>query len=289
MFTYSENKDNPILITKKHPEKQINLGMYNFLNCLPIALPLDNIPENIILKQFGTPNMFNRYLSEGIVDVTPVSTYEYLKNKHKYQLLNGLSINAKGQVGSVMLFSKYEFEELKNKKIALTNTSSTSVSLLKIIFKKVLKDIPDLYIHKNEKTAREYLKEYDAVLLIGDPALIANYKLKNDKNIIIYDLATLWKEYTTFDPVFCVWCALKTWAEKYNNSYEFINECLIKSKTLGLNQMYDKVIIQAATISDLPKEYLDNYYKNQLCYDFEEAQMVSIKYYYTQLKENNLL
>lgn len=290
MITINNKQDYlNILLPEKNLATPIKLGKYSFLNCLPINLPIEIIPDNIITSTFGTPEVINNLLNQDKLHVGPISSYEYLRDKDKYVLLNDISISSQKEVGSVILFSNLNFNDLKNKKIAVAHTSSTSVKLLQLLLIKSTGFRANFTVHHYEKPLEEYLKIYDAVLYIGDPALVASIKIKSHQNIITYDLAELWHNSTGLPMVFGVWVALKSWASQNNDAFEYVNNSLIKAKELGLNQYFHKIISKAKSESGLAEDILVNYYKNQLSYDFSRLQKQSLEYYCCQLKENNLL
>ncbi|MEW5819453.1 MAG: menaquinone biosynthesis protein [Cyanobacteriota bacterium] len=271
------------------PSKTIILGKYNFINCLPLNLPLEDIPEKIIQPVFGVPNVINKLLYDGIINIGPISSYDYLKNKEKYALLKDISISSQKTVGSVILFSNIPLEDLANKTIAVAHTSSTSIRLLNLLIKIKTKQSAKLVTHYYEQGLQSLLNLFDAILYIGDPALNATYKENNNNNIIIYDLAEEWYKITNMPMVFGIWVAYKDWAVKNPEALEFINHCLSKSKELSFNLLFNDLIENASRSVNLPNEILVNYYKNQLSYDFSDIQKQALEQFHCQLSENDLL
>lgn len=276
-------------ISENQINKTIKLGKYNFINCLPVNLPMEYMSEDLIQSTYGTPEVINKAMFEGKIHVGPISSYEYLKNKDKYILLKDISISSQKSVGSVMLFSNFNFNELTKKNIAVAHTSSTSVRLLELLIRMFNTHSANFTKHYYEKDIFEQLKTFDAVLYIGDPALLIAYKLKNQNMIKVYDLAQKWYEQTNLPMVFGVWVASKSWAENNPDTLKFVNDCLINSKHLGLNQLFNNVIRKANQLSNLPETVLVNYFKNQLSYDFSELQQLSLDQFNCQLQQNILL
>ena len=86
--------------------------------------------------------------------------------------------------------------------VALDESSRTSVTLVKIIFREFLGFEP-----KWETSApdlKSMLAHADAALIIGDPAM----KIRGEE-FRVYDLATLWHEFTRYGFVFAMWMVRK--------------------------------------------------------------------------------
>lgn len=112
------------------------------------------------------------------------------------EMLGRFGIGAKGQVDSVMLFSRVPISELaRPRKIFLTSQSATSVRLSCLLLGYALgfENLP--YAANDEADA-------DAVLLIGDEALIRKQEAK-DPHII--DLVTEWERIHGTPFVFARW------------------------------------------------------------------------------------
>ncbi|HLR06481.1 MAG TPA: menaquinone biosynthesis protein [Pyrinomonadaceae bacterium] len=144
-------------------------------------------------------------LARGEVDVALVPVIEY-------QRLDGVSIvpdvcvGSRSAVRSVVLATKRNNLK-KVRRVALDDSSRTSVALVKIIFREFLGFEPEWQLSPPDLTAM--LAHNDAALIIGDPAM----KIPRDQ-FRVFDLATLWHDYTGFGFVFAMWMARKDSAEK---------------------------------------------------------------------------
>ena len=290
MISVNLNKNIEQLLIPEIPLKEpVLLGKYSFLNCLPVNLPMEDIPETIIKSTYGTPAVINHLLNEKKLVAGPISSYEYLKNRSEFELLDGFSISSKYNVASVILFSNKAIQDLGSAKIAVANSSSTSIRLLHIIIKSKTGLMPELIVHCYEKPLLELLKEFDAVLYIGDPALYSYLEYKNNEKILTYDLAKEWSKITSKPMVFGVWVAVKSWAQNNDYAFNYLKNSLIYSKNLGLGPMFNKVIKRANEISNLPETILKNYYTKNLSYDFSCDEISSLELFHCHLKENKLL
>ncbi|MFH0702247.1 MAG: menaquinone biosynthesis protein [bacterium] len=260
--------------------KDINIGLINFTNCLPINYSFYKWNyEGIILKE-GYPSLINELMYNEKIHAAPISSVEYLKNKDKYTLIDTICISSDGEAGSVILFSNYELEKLAGKTIAVPYTSASSIALLKIL----LNEYSDLntvkfQVHKYETTLEEALKnQYDAILYIGDPALIANIKYK-DEIFKKYDLGKCWKELTGYPMVFGTWAALSSWKSlnenKNKNDFEQVKFLLNKAVESGLNMYFNEIINLALknlnfNLNLSNANYIKNYLTENIKYNFTE-------------------
>jgi chorismate dehydratase len=115
--------------------------------------------------------------------------------------LMGFCIASRDQVKSVMLFSKEGWGDLEGKRIGITDGTSTSVQLLKVLLQKkynIRVHLERLHGGVND------LSGFDAVLLIGDEALQRN-KHGLPGFDLVYDLAREWYEWQKLPFVFAVW------------------------------------------------------------------------------------
>lgn len=245
-------------------KRQFNIGQVDFINCLPINLPIEfgevSINANIIN---AVPSELNKKILHGEIDIAPVSSYAYFTNKDKLTPIANLCIASNGPADSVLLFSQFPIEELDGAKIALSPASATSNKLLEIILKEFL----NIKHCRGEVTSSLQAGNYPAKLLIGDYALLEFSKMP--RNILIYDLGSLWKKHTGFPMVFGVWVVRKDILEQYPAEMEIISDQLRKAKEIGLTTMFDKVIKKAQKKVLISKEFYSTYFQH-LSYDFTD-------------------
>ncbi|OGI09922.1 MAG: hypothetical protein A3F80_00995 [Candidatus Melainabacteria bacterium RIFCSPLOWO2_12_FULL_35_11] len=264
--------------------KQFNIGQVDFINCLPINLPIEfgkvSINANIIN---AVPSELNKKILRGEIDIAPVSSYAYLTNKDKLTPIANLCIASNGPADSVLLFSQFPIEELDGAKIALSPASATSNKLLEIILKEFLNVNVICEIEKLSAMPLQ-LVNYPARLLIGDHALLEFSKMP--RNIFIYDLGSLWKKHTGFPMVFGIWVVRKDILEKYPAEMEIISDQLRKAKEIGLTTMFDKVIKKAQGKVLISKEFYSTYFQH-LSYDFTDEYKKGLEVFDARLTLNN--
>jgi chorismate dehydratase len=198
------------LLAREEPVRvRARVGMVNFINTAPfyeIWLRTVARPEWRVTE--AVPTTLNRLLSAGELDLGFVSSHEYAANPGSYRILGDLSISSSGSVGSVLLLSRVEPEELSGKLVLLSSQSQTSASLVRIILEEFYGVTPR-YI--SGKTSAPEGAEAAAVLVIGDEAL----RLRGSKSFPVrLDLGEIWRRHTGLPFVFAVWAVRREFCEQ---------------------------------------------------------------------------
>jgi chorismate dehydratase len=144
---------------------------------------------------YTLPSACARALAEGTADIGIIPAAAYAKISG-LQVLPEVAIASRRAVRSILLVSKVPIEHIRT--VALDTSSMTSVALTKVLFEKWLGGgrtftpmAPDV---------DRMLADYDAGLLIGDPALKVDRKRYHT-----IDLAEEWIRHTGKPFVFAFW------------------------------------------------------------------------------------
>ena len=144
-------------------------------------------------------------LVSGEVDASLVPVIEYQRNRDVV-IVPDVCVGSRSAVQSVVIATK--LNNLKKvRSVALDNSSRTSVALVKIIFREFLGFEPEWETASPD--LRSMLQQADAALIIGDPAM----KIPRDQ-FRVFDLATLWNEFTGLGFVFAMWMGRTADAER---------------------------------------------------------------------------
>jgi len=180
------------------------LGIVSYTNVAPLHWGLTPWEGASFVR--GVPTELNRQLLAGEIDLTLVSSVEFLRHRDVLRALPDFSIATLGPVYSVMLFHWGPWDELLGKRVALTTDSATSVELLKVLLRDAgleadfVPMAPDLDV---------MLSRCDAALLIGDAALreaVAKREVNGQKPRIT-DLGRAWYDLTKLPFTFAVWAS----------------------------------------------------------------------------------
>ena len=192
--------------TAKADERLERLGIVSYTNVAPLHWKLKPWEGASFVR--GVPTELNRQLLDSEIDLTLVSSVEFLRHRDRLQALPDFSIATLGPVYSVMLFHWQPWESLTGKKIALTTDSATSVQLLKVLLEGSGIHAELVPLKPNLDTM---LETCDAALLIGDVALqeAVAKRAVNGKRPLITDLGEAWYDLTKLPFTFAVWASRK--------------------------------------------------------------------------------
>ncbi len=254
--------------------KALRIGQISYTNTLPVTLFFDEsrFADQIDFIQ-QVPAQLNRAMAQGEIDIGPISSFSYAEHEEKYLVLPDLSVSAKGKVGSIFLFSKRPIETLDGAKIALTNTSATSVNLLKVILQ-LFMNLNVTYETMSPVLA-EMMTRADAALLIGDEALMAH---RSNTAYYAYDLAELWYRHTGYSMTFALWTVRKEAVARQAALLRDVHEAFLQSKERSLRDLYQVVDYVLERFGGDAAFW--HAYFSGLTYDFGEEQRVGLEYYY---------
>jgi chorismate dehydratase len=222
------------------------VGKIQYKNCLPFYYELfersEYHPEQVKLYE-NYPTKINEAMRKGTIDIAPVSSLEYANHQDLYDVIPGVTVATKDYAGSVILFSKKKIDSLNGAKIALTNQSLSSATLLKVLLKSAYKFENEFQV----VTASNKAASSDAVLLIGDEALF----FKSERFPYKYDLGKLWWDWTEKPFCFALWVVRKEFARK---NRVWVNEF---SQNLKINLQRNLTNIEGFLKESLGIHFLD--------------------------------
>lgn len=185
------------------------LGIVSYTNVAPLHWGLEpwHGPEANAVFVRGVPTELNAALLAGDIDVTLMSSIEFVRHRRRLRALPDFSIATLGSVYSVMLFHWRPWEALRGARVAVTTHSATSVELLRVLL--ALDGIEaELVARPSDLDAM--MAECDGALLIGDAALreaVARRELAGGRPVVT-DLGEAWYEHTRLPFTFAVWATL---------------------------------------------------------------------------------
>ncbi len=185
------------------------LGIVSYTNVAPLHWGLAPWQTSQGRAEFvrGVPTELNAALMDGAIDLTLISSIEFVRNRDRLRALPDFSIATLGPVYSVMLFHWRPWQDLQGARIAVTTDSATSVQLLRVLLEadgleaEVVGIAPDL---------DTMLAECDAALLIGDAALreAVTRRELGGRRPFVTDLGEAWYQHTRLPFTFAVWASL---------------------------------------------------------------------------------
>ncbi|MBI4372918.1 MAG: menaquinone biosynthesis protein [Candidatus Omnitrophica bacterium] len=204
-----------IMAEKLDLKRQIRIGKIAYVNTAPFYYQLfeEGTPAAFVE---GTPAEINDLMTNGEIDLAPISSLEYALHQDQYALLPNLCIGSRDFSRSVLLLSRERIEGLNGTKIVVSKKSLSSAALLKILFRFKCRFENEFVLGSG--TPDEMLEEGNAVLAIGDDALF--YKPK--EFLYKYDLSELWWNWAELPFCFSVWAVRRGfYAKNAREVYEF--------------------------------------------------------------------
>jgi chorismate dehydratase len=176
--------------------KRLRISAISYLNTAPLMWDFEHGEAGAAFDiSYTVPSGCAAELAAGTADVgiIPAAAYAAISG---LAILPGVAIASRRPVRSILLVSKVPLEQVRS--VALDTSSLTSVALTKVLFAKwwgagqtFASVAPDV---------ESMLKEHDAALVIGDPAL----KVERSR-YLSYDLAEEWIRFTGKPFVFAFW------------------------------------------------------------------------------------
>lgn len=173
----------------------LRLSVVQYLNTVPLIWGmLHGEQRGKFDLQLTVPSGCADAIAQRQADVGIVPSIEY-QRLEGVEILPGMSIASKREVKSVLLLSKMPLAKVQT--VALDESSRTSAALVRILMRKFYARRVTFSPAAPEPGAM--LRQADAALLIGDPALAYNGPAQ------VHDLAQEWRKFTGLPFVFAVW------------------------------------------------------------------------------------
>jgi len=182
------------------------LGIVSYANVAPLHWKLRPWPSAGGEAEFvrGVPTELNTALLAGEIDLTLVSSIEFVRHRHLLKALPDFSIATLGPVYSVMLFHRPTWSELGGARVAVSVESATSVELLRQLLEA---DGMAAELIPARGSLDEMLAAADAALLIGDAALKEGVAHAGTSRIHVTDLGDAWYRLNRLPFTFAVWAS----------------------------------------------------------------------------------
>jgi len=247
---------------------------------------------------FTVPSQCAEALRSGAVDVAIIPAIEYQRIPDLVILPN-LSIASKKSVRSLLLVSKKPVQEVT--RIALDRSSRSTQALTRILCEKLWGTKPEFFEAAPDLPAM--LRQADAALLIGDPALrlaiacapeahrdaagetlstASLAGLSRNGSVYIYDIVEKWHSLTSVPAVLAVWATRR----------EAVTPGLVEdfqdSLAFGL-QHVDAIASEAAAEMNLPAADLRRYLLENIDYHLDEENLRGLARYYQFAAELGLI
>jgi chorismate dehydratase len=280
---------------------KLRISIVEFLNTAPLVWGFTDGPlAGKYGLSFTLPSQCAEALRQGDADIAIIPAIEYQRMENVIAL-PGMSVAAKGEVRSILLVAKRPIEKVK--RIALDTSSRSSAALVRLLASEHWKIQPEFVDAAPDPS--EMLKQADAALVIGDPALRITLKMealagkapsgeeccKGDpeampvpgfETLFVYDVAYQWQEMTGKPCVLAIWTARRDAVDA-----EVLAD-FEASKEYGLGRLRE--IAEGASLKlDLPVRALERYLAENIHFGLEEEYLAGLRLYYEKAAAAGLI
>lgn len=234
-------------------DTRIRVCGVSFLNTVPLVRGFTHGPQQGIFNlTFKVPSALADDLDANRTDIglLPCAELDRLGVDH----LDDLGISCHGAVRSILLVSRVEPSRIRS--LAADANSRSSVMLTRILLNERYGAQPQVFV--KPPNVEEMLREADAALLIGDPALhVDPAKLQYR----VLDLGQEWCEMTGLPMVFAVWAGAR------RHLTAEVADIFMQSYRYGISKL-DEISAEAPShhgvSADMARTYLTHYIKFEL-------------------------
>ena len=247
----------------------------SYLNTAPLIWSFIHGSQRAAVELFTdtAPARCAKMLANGEVDVALVPVIEY-QRVSDILIIPDVCVGSRSAVRSVVLATK--LNNLKKvKRVALDNSSRTSVALVKIIFREFLGFEPEWQTSRPD--LKSMLQHSDAALIIGDPAM----RIPRDQ-FRVFDLATLWHEFTGLGFVFAMWMARKDCVETIR-AIDFAG-----ARDEGLANI-QQIASSYSNQIDLSEDEIRNYLTKNIVFTVDEEMQKGLTLYFKLATKHRLV
>jgi len=211
-------------------------------------------------------------LARGLVEAALVPVIDYHRIP-EIVVVPDVCVGARSRVLSVVIVTRgLELKDVRS--VALDTSSRTSAALIEIIFREFLGTLPEW--RPAAPDLKLMLDESDAALLIGDPAMVPREGLR------VYDLASLWREYTGLGFVFAMWMARESAADRVA-AVDFRG-----ARGEGLRHV-DEIVADYEAVLGLPPEELRAYLLDNISFELDAEMRQGLNLFYELARKHKVI
>lgn len=253
----------------------------SYLNTAPLIWSFTCGPRRgeIDLITDAAPARCADLLATDVVDVALMPVIEY-QRLPQLAVVPGVCVGSRQSVKSVVLVTRgLDLRAVES--VALDVESRTSAALVTIIFREFLGRSPRLTPAAPDLSAM--LEHHDAALLIGDPAMVFPRA-----ELRVYDLATLWRQYTGLGFIFAMWMARRG-AKTFGDGYDLARSIdFAGARDEGLGQV-ERIALKYEAELGLPRADLRRYLEENICFTPDEELLAGLQLYFQLAHKNGAI
>jgi chorismate dehydratase len=278
---------------------KLRISIVQYLNTAPLVWGFTNGPlRGKYDLSFTVPSQCAEQLRTGQADVAIIPAIEY-QRIDDLVILPDMAIASKKLVRSLLIITKKPIEQAKS--FALDFSSRSTQTLTRILCAEKWKVAPQFFEAPPDLGAM--LKQADAALLIGDPALRIAVGMEKDswpgsecqtvckaaalgitgpELLYVYDVVAEWRSLTGLPAVLAVWAARRDVA-----SPELATDFLA-SRDFGLSRI-PEICLDAARELELPQRTLESYLRQNIDFSLDEENHRGLELYFAHAAKQGLI
>ena len=221
----------------------------------------------------AVPAKCAQLLSESVVEAALVPVIEYQRIPN-VSLVPDVCVGTKNDVRSVVLVSR-DADIHNINSVALDESSRTSATLVKVLFREFLQRDPEWTTHSPNLDLM--LEKNDAALIIGDPGMTFSRE-----GLKVWDMAGLWQKYTGLGFVFAMWAIRDGAVEEAWK----VNFATARDEGFARRQ---EIIEYYEPVLRLSQDSLRHYLEENICFKPDAHLLAGLDLYYKLALKHGLL
>jgi len=281
------------------PVTKLRISIVQYLNTAPLVWGFTNGPlRGKYDLSFTVPSQCAEQLRTGCADVAIIPAIEY-QRIDDLVILPDMAIASKKLVRSLVIIAKKPIEQVKS--FALDRSSRSTQTLTRILCAEKWKIAPEFFEAPPDLDAM--LKQADAALLIGDPALRIALGIEKDswpgaegqtvcqaatlgiagpELLYVYDVVGEWRSLTGLPAVLAVWAARRDIATP-DVAADFL-----ASRDFGLSRI-PEICFDAARELELPARTLESYLRHNIDFSLDAENRSGLELYFAHAAKLGLI
>lgn len=255
--------------------EHLRVSTIAYLNTVPLTWSLLRQPPENLDFHSTVPSDCARELEHGRADIGLIPAIEYQRIPG-LAVLAGPIIGSRDRVRSILLLSNKPLEQVRT--VAADTSSRTSHVLAELILRGRYGVAPQFHLRAPEPAMM--LKECDAAILIGDPAL--EYAVHPLEGVLALDMAAEWRRWTGLPFVFAFW------ATPQHLATPELAQLFCQARDRGVEAISEYAAEQARR-RGLPLELVLDYLTRCIHYNLDDDFQAGLERFYQLAAERGII